>query len=81
MGAMGFSVHAAPSWQRSSISVAGKTFSGSTTRVSGGVDISFGGRYGATVGVEAGGKAKNNSPGPSGTVFGLGFSYALRRVR
>jgi hypothetical protein len=81
MGSMGFSVHAAPSWQRSAITVAGKTFSTSAIRVSSGVDISFGGRYGATVGVEAGGKTKKDEPGPSGSVFGLGFSYALRRVR
>lgn len=81
IGSMGFSVHAAPSWQRSSASVAGKTFSGSVIRVSGGVDISFGGRYGATVGVETGATAAANEPGPTGTVFGLGFSYALRRVR
>lgn len=81
MGAMGFSVHAAPSWQRSAVSVAGKTFSGSVIRVSGGVDISFGGRYGATVGVETGRKAGGGNPGPAGTVFGLGLSYALRRVR
>lgn len=81
MGSLGFSVHAAPSWQRSSVSVASTTFSGSVIRVSGGVDISFGGRYGATVGVETGGKATAGKPGPAGTVLGLGFSYALRRVR
>ena len=81
MGAMGVSAHIAPSWQRASASLAGETSSGSVIRYSGGVDVSFGGRYGATVGFETGGSAGADEPGPRGTVFGLGFSYALRRVR
>lgn len=81
MGGMGVSIHVAPSWQRTSASVAGKTLSGSVIRVSSGVDVSFGGRYGATIGVETGASAADNEPGPQGTVFGLGLSYALRRVR
>ena len=81
MGAMGVSLHVAPSWQRTSASVGGDSFSGSVIRVSSGIDVSFGGRYGATIGVETGAKAPDDEPGPRGTVFGLGLSYALRRVR
>ena len=81
MGGMGVSIHVAPSYQRTSVSVGGKSISGSAIRVSSGIDVSFGGRYGATVGVETGGKAAVDEPGPHGTVFGLGLSYALRRVR
>ena len=81
MGGMGVSIHVAPSWQRTSASVAGKSLSGSVIRVSSGIDVSFGGRYGATVGVETGSSAADDEPGPHGTVFGLGLSYALRRVK
>lgn len=81
LGSMGVSLHVAPSWQRTSVSVAGDAFSGSVVRVSSGIDVSFGGRYGATIGVETGAKAADDEPGPRGTMFGIGLSYALRRVR
>ena len=81
MGPLGVSVHAAPSWQRASVDVAGTSASASVIRFSGGVDVSFGGRYGGTIGIETGGSPDAGEPGVTGTVFGLGFSYALRRVR
>jgi hypothetical protein len=81
IGKLGVSLHAAPSWQRASIDVAGTSVSASVIRFSAGADVSFGGRYGATIGVETGGSPKADEPGSRGTVFGLGFSYALRRVR
>ena len=81
MGSMGFSIHVAPSYQRTSVSAGGETFSAGLVRVSSGIDVSFGGRYGATIGVEAGANAAEDKPGPRGAVFGLGLSYALRRVR
>lgn len=78
---LGFSVHGAPSYQRASVSVGGTTVSAGVIRFSAGADVSFGGRYGATIGIETGGSPKADEPGARGTVFGLGFSYALRRVR
>lgn len=81
IGSLGFSVHAAPSYQRASVSAGGLTASAAMMRVSAGVDVSFGGRYGATIGVETGASAADDEPGPHGSVFGLGLSYALRRVQ
>jgi hypothetical protein len=81
MGSLGVSLHAAPSYQRTSVTAAGQTVSAGVIRFSAGVDVSVGGRYGATLGLESGGSPKADEPGARGTVFGLGFSYALRRVR
>ena len=81
MGTLGVSIHVAPSYQRYRASVGGDAETGGAFRFSGGVDVSFGARFGATVGFEAGGKAGAGEPGPTGSMFGMGVSYALRRVR
>ena len=81
LGTLGVSVHAAPSYQRHRASFANETVSAGLFRFSAGVDVSFGERFGATVGFEAGGTAKETEPGPTASVFGLGVSYALRRVQ
>lgn len=81
IGALGVSVHGAPSYQRHSVTGDGVSVSKGLLRFSGGVDVSFGDRIGATLGFEAGGTGSDSDPGPAGSVFGLGVSYALRRVR
>ena len=81
VGTLGVSVHVAPSYQRYTVSEDGRSATGNAFRFSGGIDVSFGERFGATMGFEAGGKAADDKPGPSGSMFGLGVSYALRRVR
>ena len=81
VGRLGVSVHAAPSYQRHSITVVDEKSSKGLFRFSAGLDVSFGDRIGATVGFESGASAGDDDPGPDGSVFGLGISYALRRVR
>ena len=81
IGSLGVSVHAAPSYQRYSISSKTEDVSGGLFRFAAGVDVSFGGRYGATLGFESGAKRRTDALGTSSSIFGLGLSYALRRVR
>ena len=52
---------------------------GGAVRASIGLDITIAPQIGLTVGYEAGAKAKAANPGPQGSVFGVGISYALRR--
>jgi hypothetical protein len=52
---------------------------GGAIRASIGVDVTLARQIGLTLGYEAGAKAKENTPGPQGGVFGVGVSYALRR--
>jgi len=81
IGSLGVSVHAAPSYQRYSISSATEDVSGGLFRFAAGVDVSFGGRFGATLGFESGARQRSDALGTSSSIFGLGVSYALRRVR
>lgn len=81
IGSLGVSVHAAPSYQRYSISSATEDVSGGLFRFAAGVDVSFGGRFGATLGFESGARHRSDALGTSSSIFGLGVSYALRRVR
>lgn len=46
-------------------------------RVGGGVDLSLTRSIGATAGVEAGAKADAGKPGATGTLWGVGLSYAF----
>jgi hypothetical protein len=52
---------------------------GNTFRASIGLDVTLARQIGLTLGYEMGAKAKENTPGPNGGVFGVGLSYALRR--
>jgi hypothetical protein len=81
LGSLGVSVHTAPSYQRFRSSVADKSVSNGVFRYSAGLDVSFGERFGATIGFEGGGTGGKDAAGPGGSTFGLGVSYALRRVQ
>ena len=48
-------------------------------RFSGGLDVALTPRFGVTIGYEAGAKADAGEPGPTGSIFGIGLSYAFRR--
>jgi hypothetical protein len=48
-------------------------------RLSGGLDVALTPGFGVTIGYEAGAKADAGEPGPTGSVFGIGLSYAFRR--
>ena len=48
-------------------------------RFSGGLDVAVIPAVGLTIGYEAGQKADAGEPGPIGSVFGIGLSYAFRR--
>lgn len=52
---------------------------GGAMRASVGLDVTIAPQIGVTLGYEAGAKAKDGTPGPSGGVFGVGVSYALHR--
>lgn len=52
---------------------------GGVVRASVGLDVTLASRLGMTVGYEAGARAKDGNPGPSGGAFGVALSYALRR--
>jgi hypothetical protein len=48
-------------------------------RFSGGVDVTVIPALGLTLGYEFGAKAGDDEPGPRGSIFGIGLSYAFRR--
>ena len=48
-------------------------------RFSGGLDVAIMPAFGVTIGYEAGQTADVGEPGPTGSVFGIGLSYAFRR--
>ena len=56
-----------------------KPVSNGVIRFSGGLDVALMPAFGITIGYEAGQKADLGEPGPTGSVFGVGLSYALRR--
>lgn len=77
---MGFSVFATPFllWTRGSVTGQDAVSGGPQFRTSIGGDFSFTPKIGVTAGVELGAKAKTGEFGPSGSVFGIGLSYAFR---
>ena len=76
------SVHASPffSWWRQTIAGEDEdeVLSKGLFRASVGADVSLFANFGATAGLEAGSKAANGDPGPTGTVWGVALSYAFR---
>ena len=48
-------------------------------RFSGGLDVALTRGFGVTIGYEVGAKADAGEPGPTGSIFGIGLSYAFRR--
>ena len=72
----GLSVYATPSYVFFS---GGGNKRGSLIRTALGADIGVTSSIGATLGVEFGGKRPKGVGGPSGSVYGLGLSYALGR--
>jgi hypothetical protein len=48
-------------------------------RFSGGLDVAVTPGFGVTLGYEAGATADDGEPGPTGSIFGIGLSYAFRR--
>jgi hypothetical protein len=67
-------------WTKVTSDVAGvETVSKGLIRFSGGVDVAVLSKLGVTIGYEAGQTADAGEPGPTGSVFGIGLSYAFRR--
>jgi hypothetical protein len=67
-------------WTRFTSDVAGApTVSSSLLRFSGGLDVALTPGLGITIGYEAGKNAADDEPGPTGSLFGIGLSYAFRR--
>lgn len=83
-GALGatraWAVYAAPfySWWRAATTGAATRSTG-LFRASVGFDVTLTPKIGATLGIETGAAAKEGDPGPRGTSFGIGLSYAFRR--
>jgi hypothetical protein len=77
----GISGYVAPFYSWSRLKDGGVTSSAGLFRVSFGVDVAILPALGATVGYETGSKAGADEPGPTGGLFGIGLSYALRRPR
>lgn len=75
-----WAVYAAPfySWWRAATTGAATRSTG-LFRASVGLDVTLTQKIGATLGIEAGATAKEGDPGPRGTSFGIGLSYAFRR--
>jgi hypothetical protein len=80
-GGRGISGYVAPFYSWSRVKADGVTSSAGLFRVSFGVDVAILPALGATVGYETGSKAGADEPGPTGGLFGIGLSYALRRPR
>jgi hypothetical protein len=59
--------------------VTSETVSNGLIRFSGGLDVAVTRALGLTVGYELGATADEGEPGPTGSVFGIGLSYAFRR--
>jgi len=67
-------------WTRLTSDVAdAETVSKGVVRFSGGLDVALTPAIGVTIGYETGAKADPGEPGPTGSVFGIGLSYAFRR--
>ena len=74
----GISGYVAPFYSWSRRSGDGTAVSAGRARVAFGIDLAVAVPFGVTVGYETGQSAKHGDPGPSGGIFGLGVSYALR---
>jgi len=76
------SLHASPffSWWRATVDTGDEdeVLSKGLFRASVGADVTLFSNFGATAGLEAGSKAENGDPGPTGTVWGVALSYAFR---
>lgn len=67
-------------WTRLTSDVEGaETVSKGLIRFSGGLDVALTPGFGVTIGYEAGAKPDAGEPGPTGSIFGIGLSYAFRR--
>lgn len=75
----GASVYGAPFYSYNRLTVGDSSVSAGAVRVSLGLDVGVTNRIGVTVGAELGGSAKPGFPGPTGSIWGLGASYALGR--
>ena len=71
----GFSVYATPSY----LYLTGGSNSGGVARVGVGVDVGITKSIGATAGAEFGGTRAPGLGGPTGTLYGIGLSYAFGR--
>jgi hypothetical protein len=80
-GGRGVSGYVAPFYSWSRVKADGVTSSAGLFRISFGVDVAILPSLGATVGYETGSTAGAGEPGPTGGLFGIGLSYALRRPR
>jgi len=74
----GISLYAAPFYGWTRLSGDGESVSKGLVRASFGADVTIMPRLGATIGVETGQNAGDGDPGPDGTVFGAGISFAFR---
>ena len=71
----GFSVYATPTY----LYLTGGTKAGGLARAGVGVDLGLTKSIGATVGAEFGGTRASGLGGPTGTLYGIGVSYAFGR--
>ena len=71
----GFSLYATPSY----VYVTGGSQSGGVARVGIGVDLGITKSFGATAGAEFGATRASGLGGPTGTLYGIGVSYAFGR--
>jgi hypothetical protein len=74
-GSRGVSLYASPAF----VYYGGGTNSGGLMRVAFGIDAGVAANIGITGGIEVGGTRPQAIGGPSGTVYGLGASYAFGR--
>jgi hypothetical protein len=75
----GISAYVSPFYTWARVRANGKTDTNGLFRVSVGVDAAVLPQVGVTVGVETGQKAGDGDVGTSGTLFGVGVSYALHK--
>lgn len=78
MGAGGIAAFVSPYYLYSRQDVSGNSLSSSLVRAGVGVDVSFFKKFGITVGADLGAKPDLGRPGPTGSIFGIGVSYAFR---
>jgi hypothetical protein len=79
LGSRVVSVYGAPFYARYALSGVDPAPDGTNLiRGSVGIDVALVRTVGLTVGLETGAKAGEGEPGPRGSVFGVGLSYALR---
>jgi len=74
----GASVYATPFYSYNRLTVADSTETENLFRIAFGLDVGITRNIGVTAGVEFGGSSDESEPGPTGSVFGIGASYAFR---